>query len=726
MSITIGLVRHDMVEFPNGLFRFDRELEGDQLLFEKADSSCPFTITEAALEKLWAEGRARRRISRIHEGTGRRAPLPASALLPAGITSEEANIARTKQFCVVAFDNYPTQVSKGRVGGNRFLGEILPQAKAKGFTHDLSFEALMRALQKGFPGHRPIGFFVDLRGKGPRKPKHPERAELMCRTVDYYWEKRTRNITDAFAFFCVELRIINERRKSRGEGPIPEPRRAESVRKAIRTAECHERWRTKYSKREADQQFLGTAEAMKAEALGELIIIDHTTIDTFLLLDPDTGLPLGRVTLTIAIDVCSRAIVGYFISPEPPSIYSVSSIIKIINRSKKPYDEKYPEYGYEYSKYYIRGDTYLLDNGVDFASPATLQSFLDIGVEVIYAPIATPEFKPYCERIFDTFNKMLFHKLPGGVLGSVNDRRKSGQDPSKEACITLAECDELMYRAIAVYHRDFHSTLRATPESAWKAGLVRGEHKLVDDVNALDHLIGNEANVVIHRDGITFKNCQFHDREATSYILNAVFRNTPVRERAKKGEGGASAKVKIKWDPGDCSRVSVHVPGDVNDYVTLPNIFKKYPIGSSFWHHQQVFEFARNHGRTTDSDFEMLKRRHELNQLMEAQTAIARGRLNKRLVRALAASPRPDHDLVVQDSTLDEAESIGAQPFADIRTDADRRATGVRPGAKKAEKTRKANDIARARVTELLSSPDQLVRGDQASLSVDWTKKAGW
>lgn len=726
MTITVGIRRHDIVQFPDGEFRFDRELPGNLLLFNKTDTSCDFTIAEEELARLWSEGRAWRKVSRVTEATGRLAALPASALLPPDLSREARTRAETTHFYVCAYDDHPVPVSKGRKGVERFLRELRPMARARGFTHDLKYAAFISACRKGVSGHRPVGYFVDQRGKVPRQPKHPERAELMRRTVDYYWSKRTRDFSDAFAFFRVELRAINELRKSRKQDLIPEPRRMESVRTAIRNAECHERWRTKYSKREADQQFRGTAEAMSAEAIGELIIIDHTTLDTFLLLDADSGIPLGRVTLTLAIDVKSRAIVGFLISPEPPSIYSVTSIIKIINRSKRPYDEKYPDVGYEYAKYYIKGDTYLLDNGVDFASPAVLQSLTDVGVEVIYAPIGTPEFKAPGERIFHTFNTLAIHKTNGAVLGTAEDRRRTKDDPSKQACITLAECEELMYRAVAQYHRDEHSTLQTTPEKAWQAGLARGEHKLIDDVNVLDHLIGNETTVTISRRGIKFKNCRFHDSEATSYILNAMYRHTAIKPRAKKGEGGANAKVKIKWDPGDCSRISVFVTGDVNNYVSLPNIHKKYGIGCSFWHHQQVFEFAQKANRPFDSEFEALKRRHELRQLMEAQTTIVKGRRGKRLARALAAVPPDNAEMPIHENTFDEGVSTPVEPFSNIRTDAQTRPPGARPGQKKAARTKKINDLARMRIAELERSDQQLDPGDQTPHSIDFLKLAGW
>ncbi|WP_348630439.1 hypothetical protein [Mesorhizobium sp. M1A.T.Ca.IN.004.03.1.1] len=55
----------------------------------------------------------------------------------------------------------------------------------------------------------------------------------------------------------------------------------------------------------------------------EIVQIDHTKADVFVV-DEETRTPIGRPWLTLALDVCSRMVPGFYLATEAPSRLSTS------------------------------------------------------------------------------------------------------------------------------------------------------------------------------------------------------------------------------------------------------------------------------------------------------------------------------------------------------------------------------------------------------------------
>ena len=55
----------------------------------------------------------------------------------------------------------------------------------------------------------------------------------------------------------------------------------------------------------------------------EIVQIDHTKADVFVV-DEETREPVGRPWLTLALDVCTRMVPGFYLTMEPPSRLSTS------------------------------------------------------------------------------------------------------------------------------------------------------------------------------------------------------------------------------------------------------------------------------------------------------------------------------------------------------------------------------------------------------------------
>ena len=73
----------------------------------------------------------------------------------------------------------------------------------------------------------------------------------------------------------------------------------------------------------AERRYLATPGTLIAEHPLEIVQIDHTKADVTVV-DPVTRRPLGRPTLTLAIDVNTRMVLGFHLSLEPPSLLAVA------------------------------------------------------------------------------------------------------------------------------------------------------------------------------------------------------------------------------------------------------------------------------------------------------------------------------------------------------------------------------------------------------------------
>jgi putative transposase len=103
---------------------------------------------------------------------------------------------------------------------------------------------------------------------------------------------------------------------------------------------------------------------------------------------------------------------------------------------------------------------------------------------------------------------------------------------------------------------------------------------------------------VLTPSGITFKNMEFHDREAVSSLLDDLVKETKIRSQSPREAAPSRVKVLITWNPADAGSITVW--NDVTgDYVVLPNRDPEFFKGLSFFHAEQI----RAHCERLDLDF---------------------------------------------------------------------------------------------------------------------------
>lgn len=211
----------------------------------------------------------------------------------------------------------------------------------------------------------------------------------------------------------------------------------------------------------ARQRFEPRPGKLTAERALGLIQIDHTLADINLVADDDPSLVIGRPWLTLAIDVATRAVVGYFLSMDAPSAISVAMCVAHVMLPKAENDIEpgfWPMYG--------KPVCILVDNGKDLRSFAFKRGCEQHGIELEWRPVAQPHYGAHIERLMGTFMRRV-HTLPGTTFSNVKQR---GDYPSeRKACLTLADFRAWLLEQICCgYHVRHHRGLGMPPLVAWE------------------------------------------------------------------------------------------------------------------------------------------------------------------------------------------------------------------------------------------------------------------
>ena len=442
----------------------------------------------------------------------------------------------------------------------------------------------------GRPGARPLAAFRDNRGKNSSRRLADEIEAEIPKAIDYYYDARGRDYNDAYGALHDAIKALNKKRPKEQQLKYP---RSEVLRRRIDKATTFDNLARKTSRSEAWRKLHGHREHISATRPLELAIIDTTPLDVHVL-DSRLLLPLGRPYLTACIDVYSRMLLGWFITFEPPSLYSVMATLKRVNRHKGYVRKLYPQIKRPWDAWGCPTEI-LLDRDWAHQSPSFQHSMTELGTEVHYAPGDNPQYKTIGERWFRTVNQGLIHKLAGAVRYNVYVMRQVGLNPAKDALITFEDLNELLHEFNEVYSYDTHDGIGAIPARLWHEGLAVQRRRWIKDVGALDHVLGRVDTATISGNGIKFKNMRWHDESVTSLLLNDLVRLEKKRSQDPRTFGQSRARVIVKWNPADTGSISVwNRGGDPKPYwVTMPNADPEFLKGLTFWHHDRIREFAK-------------------------------------------------------------------------------------------------------------------------------------
>lgn len=297
----------------------------------------------------------------------------------------------------------------------------------------------------------------------------------------------------------------------------------------------------------------------------DFIQIDHTPMDIDIV-DEVYRRPIGRPYLTLAIDVYSRMITGFYISLDEPSYFSVSQCISQSILTKEKYLR---EIGIE-GEWYIYGIPRALgmDNAQEFRSKNLQRVCEEYGITISWRPVARPQFGGHIERMIGTAMNEI-HTLPGTKFSNIQKRGEYNSE--KKSIFTLKELEKWFANYIInQYHKQIHSGIRMTPEKKYELGIFG------DDDNpgrGLPEKISNEDYFKISLLPTVERTIQ----QFGVKIDNIVYYSDILRRWIKAKDKDNNAKKFIfKRDPRDISVIWFYDP-TIKDYFEVHYRNISYP-----------------------------------------------------------------------------------------------------------------------------------------------------
>ena len=227
--------------------------------------------------------------------------------------------------------------------------------------------------------------------------------------------------------------------------------------------------RRRLGAKSAEPVALSTPGSLEATEALELVQMDHTLADV-MIVDSEHRRSIGRPWLSLAIDVATRAVLGFHVGLEAPSALAIALCIEHAALPKLPLlasakaEAPWVMFGIP--------RTLHVDNGAEFHGEALTRGCAEYGIHLIHRPVARPRFGAHIERLIGTMMGRV-HLLPGSTDSSPT--RRGSYKSEEEARLTLAEFSEWLRLEIAGrYHHSIHRILGTTPAAAWAQSLARG------------------------------------------------------------------------------------------------------------------------------------------------------------------------------------------------------------------------------------------------------------
>jgi len=401
-------------------------------------------------------------------------------------------------------------------------------------------------------------------GNGSRL--HPSVQEIVLQKIEEIYLTDQRNSGDD-VYFAVYNSVDKKNEFLAENERLRAPSKA-TIYRAIADLDKYEETIARFGSRIADMKFRTTNPSARPQRVMERVEIDHTPLDLFVI-DADTGLPHGRPTVTVAIDVFSKMPVGIYIGFAGTSIEAVFACLKHAVTPKSYVKDEYPEVDGDWP---CHGHIEVLvcDNGLEFHSQELARVALELGTNIQFCPKRKPYYKGSIERFLKTVNYKFARELPGHSFAKWFQRED--YDPLKDAVLTLDEFKRLMHRwLIDVYAKSLHRGINTTPYQKWADGAKAMPPKLLTDLSRLDISLGRTEQRSLFQYGLDINNMRYNDRSLL----------------ALQKKYGKKLKVDVRYFFGDISMVYVIEP-TTKEAIPVPAVDQQYTQGLNLEQHRLI------------------------------------------------------------------------------------------------------------------------------------------
>lgn len=427
-----------------------------------------------------------------------------------------------------------------------------------------------------------------------------------------------------------------------------------TIRNRIKNISEEERIKKRLGAQEAKYKF----EPIKGPFPGanlplSVVQIDHTPVDV-ILVDEQYRKAYKRPWLTVAIDVYSRIVLGFYLSFESPGALGTGICISNAILPKEMWLEKigvkadWPCWGIM--------DTIHVDNAKEFRGKMLKRTCQNYGINIEFRPIGAPHWGGHVERLLGTFSKEI-HNLPGTTFSSKAERKKYQSE--KNASFTLKEFEKWLTVYITnIYHKREHSTIGISPLEKFNEGII-GNNNFPG--RGVPPRINNEKKTRIDFMPYVERTIQ----EYGIVIDHIFYYSDALRPYIHDTKGKIKVKHIFKRDPRDISLVYFYNP-NLEDYFEIPYRNTSFPP-ISIWEYRDIVNTLKRN-KTPVNEEKIFSTYRELNEL--ESKAIRETKKRRRFTKAnLNYIPEVSDDNKKSDPDSIE-KIIIIEPFKDLDDEA--------------------------------------------------------
>ncbi|MCU7995270.1 Mu transposase C-terminal domain-containing protein [Shewanella glacialipiscicola] len=365
------------------------------------------------------------------------------------------------------------------------------------------------------------------------------------------------------------------------------PPHANTIRNRINSISSYQRLKAHGEKDKVRDKYSPASMSFPgADAPLMYVQIDHTPLD-IIIVDDEYRLPIGRAYLTLAIDVFSRVIVGYYLSLDAPSAISVGMCLtcSILPKNKLLLDL---DINATWDVWGVM-NTIHTDNGADFRTDYLSRTCLKYNINWEFRPIGGANFGGHIERLLGTINREL-HTVPGATFSNIQQR--GSYDSEEQSVMTFRELERYVVTWITkVYHHSKHSSIGMSPIKKWEEGIWgtskspgTGLRPKVADSQTLLIDFLPEFSRTVQRYGIEIDKLFYYGDVLRRWI-----------GAEETGNSKRKKKFICKRDPRDVSTIWFYDP-ETKMYFRLPTAKQEIPA-ISIWEYTQVQKYMAESGK---------------------------------------------------------------------------------------------------------------------------------
>lgn len=427
----------------------------------------------------------------------------------------------------------------------------------------------------------------------------PEVESLMQRWIDTrYMTAQRPSITSVYRSLSLEIDRVNKSRPE-GEQLLSLPT-FETFRRRISGVLTRRRLSRRHGEGVARRLDPITSHYPGADFPLAVVQADHTTLDV-ILVDSVFRRPLkNRPYITIVMDVFSRVVLGFHVSLDAPSAFSVGQALTNAILPKEVWLARFKTSLHQFSAE-IALDTpefdwpcwgkpvkFKVDNGREFWGKMLERACAQYAIDQEFRPVLKPEYGSHIERIMGNVAQEL-KSVPGATFSNVQER---GDYDSEGMAVMTIDALKIWMTAylVGVYNTRVHSELGMTPLEMWEKGLLEGTDSR-PPTGLPERIMGDRADrlemdflpffeATVQRDGVRHEGLIYQGPVLYPYIRT----KDPERPRATR-------RFIFRYDPRDISQIYFLDP-ELDRYYAVRCIQVDLP-SMSIWEYRAVRAFGQ-------------------------------------------------------------------------------------------------------------------------------------